>query len=66
MIGAWVGVVGGPQEEEVGEERRSKSGLNREGMLSLFLQPRGGGFEENAGDYFMTEEGGVVVCHLWG
>lgn len=41
MIGAWVGVMGGgrggPQEEEGGKERRSKCGLNRGRMLSLFF-----------------------------
>lgn len=41
-MGAWEG--GGPQEEEGGDERRSKIGLNR-GRMVFLLTTRGRGRE---------------------
>lgn len=74
-MGAWAGGDGGPQEKERGEERRSKSGLNRGRMVFLLTTRRRG-----ADDYLKmgvvgewepdtcggSAQGGGGACKKWG
>lgn len=58
-MGAQEGGDGGPREGEGGEERRSKSGLNRGRMVFLLTsRGRGGRGRAAAGDYLAMEEVG--------